>query len=214
MLFRSTINHRPSVWACDDPLDHVGGSCVTNVRKETLLTAATDAQGRLDEAAFARSLGAETCTVCRLFGSPWLASKIRIKDLSLQEDSWTGRVETRTGVGIDRDTHTASPKALYSFEVVPPEALFDFEVVIENADEVELGLLVMGLRELEAGRVTLGSAGSRGLGWCKLLDLKCAEWVDAANLLTYLAGGKMEAPPKALDDYIQSVSQAILGGGE
>lgn len=207
-----TLDRRPMVWACDNPLDHRAGACVTGERKAEILADATG-NGRVDEQKFARNLAAETCTVCRLFGSPWLASKVRVKDLPLKEESWVGRVEVRTGVGIDRDTRTAAKNVLYSFEALPSGTEFTCEIIVENAREIELGLLMLGLREMKAGRVPLGGARSRGLGWGKLLDLRCVGWVDRDNLLDYLTTGVAGAPKKSLSDYIQDVRQVVAGGG-
>ncbi len=186
-----TINRRPDLWACANPLDHEAGACVTRRRKEELLREATT-NGRIDEQEFARTVAKETCTVCRLFGSPWLAAKLRVKDLSLIEESWAGRVEVRTGVGIDRDTCTAAGQVLYSFEVVPAGTRFRCELVVENADDVELGLLFLGLREMQRGRIPLGGARSRGLGWAELSGWETFERIDREHLLDYLIEGKIE----------------------
>ncbi len=219
-----TINRPPTLWACENPLnlddpDH--GACVPRKGKkdgtgrkgkEEILRGAT-VNGRIDEQKFARELAAETCTVCRLFGSPWLASKVRIKDLPLLEESWAGHVEVRTGVGIDRDTRTAAGQVLYSFEAVPAGTQFRCEIVVENADEVELGLLLLGLREMQQGHVPLGGARSRGLGWGKLSDWEEIGWVDKSNLLDYLTEGKAGTPPKPLEDYVKGLKGVLAGGG-
>jgi CRISPR-associated RAMP protein (TIGR02581 family) len=212
-----TIDRRPILWACHNPLDTKSTdperrACVTDKDKEDILRDATT-NGRIDEQKFARDLAAKTCTVCRVFGSPWLASKVRIKDLSLLEKSWAGRVEVRTGVGIERDTRTAAGQVLYSFEAVPAGTQFRCEIVVENADEVELGLLLLGLREMQQGRVPLGGARSRGLGWSKLSDWEEIEWVDQSNLLDYITAGKTGAPPKPLKDYIKGLKDALGEGG-
>jgi len=207
-----TINRFPVLWACTDPLDHKAGACVTAKRKDKMLADATD-NGRINERKFARELAAETCTVCRLFGSPWLASKVRIKDLPLLEESWAGHVEVRTGVGIDRDTRTAAGQVLYSFEAVPAGTQFRCEIVVENADDVELGLLLLGLSEMQQGRVPLGGARSRGLGWGKLSDWEEIGWVDKSNLLDYLTEGKVGTPPKPLEDYVKGLKGVLAGGG-
>ncbi len=206
-----TIDQQPRLWACANPLDHEKGICVTEGRKEKLLEEATQ-NGRIDEQKFARTLAAETCTVCRLFGSPWLASKVRTKDLSLIEKSWAGHVEVRTSVKIDRDTRTAVHQGLYSFETVPAGAQFGCEIIVENIEEEELGLLLLGLREMQRGRVPLGGARSRGLGWGKLSNLESA-WVDRDNLSEYLTEGQAGEPPKPLESYIHKLKDVIGKGG-
>ncbi len=215
-----TINRRPDLWACANPLDHEAGACITRRRKEELLREATT-NGRIDEQEFARTVAKETCTVCRLFGSPWLAAKLRVKDLSLIEESWAGRVEVRTGVGIDRDTCTAAGQVLYSFEVVPAGTRFRCELVVENADDVELGLLFLGLREMQRGRIPLGGARSRGLGWAELSGWETFERIDREHLLDYLIEGKIEGKIEEKTDkrespedhYIEKLRESLAGGG-
>lgn len=142
----------------------------------------------------------QSCDVCRLFGSPWLASHVMIKDLFVDPDWWAGRVELRDGVGIDRDTETARQGVKYDFEVVPASTRFNLEIVVENADDELLGLLAIGLRELEQGRVSLGGKTTRGLGSVRLelqeLEVvgdDVAEILDgegSADLVEYLISGK------------------------
>jgi len=49
-----------------------------------------------------------SCRVCRVFGAPWLASKVLIKDMAVDDKTWYGHFQTRDGVAIDRDTGTAA----------------------------------------------------------------------------------------------------------
>lgn len=44
----------------------------------------------------------------RLFGSPWIASKFQVRDLTVVPDTWFGQYQERDGVAIDRDTETAA----------------------------------------------------------------------------------------------------------
>lgn len=142
----------------------------------------------------------QSCDVCRLFGSPWLASHVMIKDLFVDPDWWAGRVELRDGVGIDRDTETARQGVKYDFEVVPASTRFNLEIVVENADDELLGLLAIGLRELEQGRVSLGGKTTRGLGSVRLelqeLEVVGDDLADAldgegsADLVEYLISGR------------------------
>jgi len=142
----------------------------------------------------------QSCDVCRLFGSPWLAAHVMIKDLFVDPDWWAGRVELRDGVGIDRDTETTRQGVKYDFEVVPASTRFRLEIVVENADDELLGLLAIGLRELEQGRVALGGKTTRGLGSVRLelqeLEVvgdEIADLLDGegrTDLVEYLISGK------------------------
>lgn len=155
-------------------------------------------EGKDRDKKFTEELLQRSCSVCRLFGSPWLASKVLIKDLYCT-DLWPGYIEVRDGVGIDRDTETAVPKRKYDYEVVPKATEFDLEIIAENADDIELGLLFIGLREFEKGYASLGGLVSRGLGKVKLQWEKM-ELIGngGASLLDYIrnGGGKKIYPKK------------------
>ncbi|MDV3347875.1 CRISPR-associated RAMP protein Csx7 [Leptothoe sp. LEGE 181152] len=129
-----------------------------------------------------------TDLVSHLFGAPWLAGKLRIRDLSVQRDTWFGQYQERDGVAIDRDTETASDGKLYDFQVVPAGTLFEFKAVVENATDWELGLLMIGLHQFETEQITLGGGSSRGLGVVRL-NLDELIWIDpkdSKEMINYL----------------------------
>lgn len=131
----------------------------------------------------------KTDLISRLFGSPWIASKFQVRDLTVVPDTWFGQYQERDGVAIDRDTETAADGKLYDFQVVPANTQFQFRAVLENAAEWELGLLMIGLHQFETEQIPLGGGRSRGLGVVKL-DIEKMDWVNVENdpgkLLTYL----------------------------
>lgn len=124
-----------------------------------------------------------------LFGSPWIASKFQVRDLTVQPDAWFGQYQERDGVAIDRDTETAADGKLYDYQVVPAATPFDFKAVVENAHDWELGLLMIGLHQFETEQIPLGGGRSRGLGVVKL-EIDKMRWVDVEDdpefLLEYL----------------------------
>ena len=124
-----------------------------------------------------------------LFGTPWMASKFQVRDLTVQPDAWFGQYQERDGVAIDRDTETAADGKLYDYQVVPAGTPFDFKAVVENARDWELGLLTIGLHQFETEQIPLGGGRSRGLGVVKL-EIDKMLWVDVENhpkfLLEYL----------------------------
>ncbi|WP_333380462.1 type III CRISPR-associated RAMP protein Csx7 [Microcoleus sp. B4-D4] len=124
-----------------------------------------------------------------LFGTPWIASKFQVRDLTVQPDAWFGQYQERDGVAIDRDTETAADGKLYDFQVVPAGTPFDFKAVVENAKPCELGLLTIGLHQFETEQIPLGGGRSRGLGVVKL-EIDKMRWVDVEDhpefLLEYL----------------------------
>jgi CRISPR-associated protein Csm3 len=101
----------------------------------------------------------KSCCICRVFGSPWLASRVRLTDLICVNGAHT---EVRDGVSINREKETVEQK--YDFETVPSGSRFALEIVAENLDEVERGLLWLGVEELRRGQILVGGFKGRGLG--------------------------------------------------
>lgn len=118
-----------------------------------------------------------SCRVCKVFGSPWLASRVRIVDLPLSNGS-DGRIERRDGVSIHREKETVQNK--YDFEVVPAGTAFDLRITLENLEPAERGLVWLGLQELNDGHVLLGGFKGRGLGRAELRDL-CIAGLEAGD---------------------------------
>lgn len=136
-----------------------------------------------------KQLLAQTDLTSQLFGSPWIASKFQVRDLTVNTETWFGQYQERDGVSIDRDTETAADGRLYDFQVVPAGTEFAFRAVVENAKEIELGLLMIGLHQFETEQIPLGGGRSRGLGVVRLL-IDQAWWIDPNDqpdqLITYL----------------------------
>ncbi|MDZ8108248.1 MAG: CRISPR-associated RAMP protein Csx7 [Nostoc sp. DedQUE12a] len=142
-----------------------------------------------DDQALTKEILKHTDLPSHLFGSPWIASKFQVRDLTVVRDSWFGQYQERDGVAIDRDTETAADGKLYDFQVVPAATQFEFKAVVENAEPWELGLLMIGLHQFETEQIPLGGGRSRGLGVVKL-DINTMRWIDVDNnpekLLKYL----------------------------
>lgn len=113
--------------------------------------------------------------VSRIFGAPWLAGKLHVRDLPVAASAWFGQYQERDGVIIDRDTETAGNK--YDFQIVPAGTTFEFKAAIENAEGWELGLLMLGLQQFEQAQVPLGGGRSRGLGVVQL-RVETTRWWD------------------------------------
>ena len=111
------------------------------------------------------------CSTCLLFGSPLAAARLNVNDLYMPAEEWSGVIQIRDGVAIDRDSEKARDRLKYDFEVVPASAVFDLEIMLENATQQDLQLLCIGLSEFVHGFATLGGKRSRGLGVCRLEDL-------------------------------------------
>jgi len=133
-----------------------------------------------DDLNLTQELSDLTDDIGSLFGTPWMASKFQVRDLTVQPDAWFGQYQERDGVAIDRDTETAADGKLYDYQVVPAATPFDFKAVVENAHDWELGLLMIGLHQFETEQIPLGGGRSRGLGVVKLKIDKML-WVDVED---------------------------------
>jgi CRISPR-associated RAMP protein (TIGR02581 family) len=148
-----------------------------------------------NDAAFTAAILEKTDLISHLFGSPWLASKFQVRDLTVVPEAWFGQYQERDGVAIDRDTETAAEGKLYDFQVVPAGTPFEFKAVVENAQEWELGLLAIGLHQFETEQIPLGGGRSRGLGVVRL-EVEKMRWVD------------VEGEPELLLEYLRKLVSA------
>lgn len=146
------------------------------------------------------------CSVCKVFGSPLLAGKFQVKDLSVTEDGWDNWYESRNGVSIDRDSGTAANGLKYETEVVPADTLFELEIVLENLSPRDKFIAAIGLKALLQGELTLGGMTSRGLGRVRLIEARVKE-VNQHNLVDDLAGREIPELElaQALEQWLQEV---------
>lgn len=114
----------------------------------------------------------DLCDTCHLFGSPFTAARLNVNDLYMPEKEWSGVLQIRDGVAIDRDSETAKDRLKYDFEVVPASATFNLEIVLENATPRDVQLICVGLSEFVHGFGTIGGKRSRGLGVGRLENLR------------------------------------------
>jgi CRISPR-associated protein Csm3 len=192
------------LWACD-PLDE-DRRCVTGAQKKALFEQVGE-----DDARFTELIWQHSCTACRLFGSPWLASRVAFQDAMLaNRESLLRLTEVRDGVGIDRDLGSAKTGIKYDFETVPAGAKFRITIVVENAEEWEVGLLLLALKAIEKGELPIGGKTTRGPGWGELVDLK-VQHVGKDNLLACLTE---TAQPEQKDptQLLRRFSEQLNGG--
>lgn len=110
------------------------------------------------------------CAVCKLFGAPYIASRVYISDLIVEPETWDPLLlQVRDGVAIDRESLTAAEKKKFDLEIVPPGVRFRLEILVENPTDEELGLLFWALQLYEDGYARLGGASSRGTGRVRLI---------------------------------------------
>jgi CRISPR-associated RAMP protein (TIGR02581 family) len=146
-----------------------------------------------------------SCRVCQVFGSPWLASRVRITDLPLLNHS---EPEIRDGVAIHREKETSENK--YDFEVLPVGTRFRLEIIAENLEPVEMGMLLLGLKELEKGGIVVGGFKGRGLGRVTLENTEY-KYVDKDCVKNYLLTDEMGTLTET-EQYITQFVESL--GGE
>ncbi len=111
-----------------------------------------------------------TCDVCKLFGSPVRAARLRFSD-GLLEGGPLAPVQVRDGVVLDRDSHTAAAGLKYDYETVVAGTAFRITLDLENPTETDKALLGAALFEWAAGS-SLGGFTSRGLGRFHLEEIR------------------------------------------
>ena len=159
--------------------------------------------GSWSEAELAQKLDKELCDTCKLFGSPFSASKIFFSDLYV--DEWAEATQVRDGVAIDRDSERAVDGLKYDYEVVSVGSTFKMEIVLEGPSDTDLRLACMGLNEFASGMGGIGGMRSRGLGNCQVIELTGYE-LDLTDdgtrderLRRYLIGRTLEDKMKKID---------------
>lgn len=143
------------------------GACCTEIEPtKTKINKAKRTHSQLELGEFVYE---NSCEACKLFGGREFAGKLMFKDCYLIGDPI---FEYRDGVGIDRRTGAALPKAKYDYEIVPQGSEFDFYLICENIDETQTKYLDFIISQMEGGNLSVGGMTTRGLGRFKLIDVQ------------------------------------------
>jgi len=105
--------------------------------------------------------GIPACSVCRLFGSPWLASRLCYWNLIADK---TPIVENHIQASQSRRRRVQLTRHTAQYEVLPAETVFTGQVDHQITDVALLGLAVAGLRSI----TTIGGGGRFGYGLCRI----------------------------------------------
>lgn len=193
-----SVNQKPHFWACElfsDPCVKKKEDVDVIMQNIEQLIKAKQLSEDQQEQEFSRRVWEKTCGVCRLFGSPWIASRLAFKDAFLRNtEDLPVTTQIRDGVGIDRDLGAARTGIKYDFEVVVPGAQFGIEIIAENVEPWELGLLLAILHPWEEGHLAIGGKSTRGPGWGRLQSVS-VQRAEQQDLLDYLLKGQMRAIP-------------------
>ena len=158
-----------------------GRKVCSTARQKAIVKERRDYRGQ--EAEIMKAARSNLCNTCQLFGSPYAASHINVNDLYMPKEEWSGIIQVRDGVAIDRDSEKAKDRLKYDFEVVPASAVFNLEITLENATLQDLQILCMGLSDFVHGFGAIGGKRSRGLGACTLekLEVAALELTDVSD---------------------------------
>lgn len=131
------------------------------------------------------------CIVCRLFGSPFSAAKLSIRDAGVIGEFIGQEFEIRSGVAIDREFGTSAGGKKFETEVVPEGTRFSFRAILENGDEIEWNMVQRLVKAMELGLISIGGMKSRGLGEMRI---EKAEYqiINSENITKYLSGETIE----------------------
>lgn len=165
-----------------------------------------------DDRKLSREIWKRSTLIDLTFGAQWTASRVFVRDALVDKQIWFGQYEVRNGVGIDRDTETASDGLLYNYEVVPAGTRFGFELVAENMANWQLGMILLALAPWERGEAQVGGFRSRGLGYVQLEDCsyRFTEITNTDDVIGLLAGTSGEAiSPTQRDTWIGAFKAAL-----
>jgi CRISPR/Cas system CSM-associated protein Csm3 (group 7 of RAMP superfamily) len=101
------------------------------------------------------------CLACRLFGSTWNGSRLRVEDAYLLPG--TGEQKVMDFLAIDRFTGGGLDGAKFD-AVVLWKPHFRTRLFLENPEGWELGWLALTLRDLHEGLATVGFGAAKGFG--------------------------------------------------
>jgi CRISPR-associated RAMP protein (TIGR02581 family) len=177
-----------------DPLDERQGPC-----------------GAQPRGGQARAAGC--CAVCSVFGTRGIASHMRVSDATVCERGAGIPIELREGVALDRDLRTAQAARRYELELVAPGTAFELELFVDNPQSWMLGLILLGLDQLDRGFASLGGFSTRGLGRVAV-RYQSLERASAPALLAGEAPQRVEGEALAgeLSAWREALAQRARGG--
>jgi CRISPR-associated RAMP protein (TIGR02581 family) len=208
-FLRSLTVEEPNSLHCNVIKDDT--RCVNNEMKRQILERKNEYKGCDPDL----TIWQKSCWVCRMFGSPWIASRIQVRDMPVDKMTFMPEwMMVRDGVVIDRETGTAASGGKYDFEVIPAQTRFNFEIMVENPSDAQLGLLALGFNFFNKGMALLGGKTARGLGRIQVM-IHDIEEQTADSILSQLqalsASDSSRAEPNELET---EVNEKPADGGK
>ncbi|KSU56128.1 MULTISPECIES: RAMP superfamily CRISPR-associated protein [unclassified Gordonia (in: high G+C Gram-positive bacteria)] len=120
------------------------------------------------------------------------SSKVIIDDAPAVGGTYlTDGTEVRTTTSIDPRTGAAARTALYARETVPRGTTFDLSMEIDETDlDTDVPTVLRTIVDVLRGGITVGAAGTRGLGRIALTDVEhqLVPLTDRSGFLRFLSG--------------------------
>ena len=119
-----------------------------------------------------------------------LAGRVHVSDMPVLKDV---KYVTRDGIKIDRNTGATEKRAKFDYDVVPAGTEFELNIELENIENYQLDLIGLALNDILKDNGDLfGGKTSRGIGKCRLKDLKMKYVTsdDKEKLKKYIFEGK------------------------
>ena len=91
----------------------------------------------------------------------------------------------RDGIVIDRNTGATKDSAKFDYDVIPIGSKFKFFIELENIEGYQLDLIALALKDMYDEGDLFGGKLSRGIGKCKIENLKI-QYVNESNLKNYI----------------------------
>lgn len=148
------------------------------------------------------------CLTCRLFGSSWNGSRLRVEDAWLKENT-RPQFKLLDFLAIDRFTGGGRDGAKFD-ALVLWKPKFRVRILLENPDPWELGLLLLVLRDIHDGMTSVGFGRSKGFGQCNIEDYQLTIGYLHDTDLHLLLPAHTEQMPAKSDD--SGVYQTIRCG--
>lgn len=152
----------------------------------------------------------KACDVCKLFGGPYVASKVFISDMAATDETWhSSMLQVRDGVAIHRESLTARHRGKFDFEIISPGVRFSMDIVLDNPEDYETGLLMRALDLFNDGFAFLGGQNSRGTGKIKVVVEQSHEVTPEAFLKQQ---GVTQLTAMNPETYLMALREKISGG--
>lgn len=197
-------------WLDDGPerfLEHCP-ACNVLQRHESLPLASCDARLTLPDSE--ETPADALCLICRLFGSQRRGSRLHVRDAvwlgpSPAEEGWKAQdflaIDPFTGGGQNRAKFDAAPLKGASFRA---------EVTLHDPEPWELGCLLLVLRDLAEGHLTVGFGAAKGYG-----RVHTTEWQWTMGYLSAREADRLGVPPvEAIEDGLYRLVVGVPAQGE